>query len=1143
MNIHYKKISAAIAAIFIASGLSAQTPYMLKDINTTVNGGFTGSYPGEGVVMGANLYFTATDRSNGTELWKTDGTNAGTVLVKDINAGASGSNPANLVLLGSTLYFSANNGLNGVELWKTDGTTAGTMMVQDINTGLPNANPSSLVVWNGFVYFSANDNVHGAELWRTNGTTTSLVTDIRTGAASSSPESLTVFGSVIVFSADDGTNGKELWTSNGTTTTLLKDIEPAAGSSSPAKFCVNGTNLYFTAATATSGTEPWISDGTTAGTHLLSDMVPGAGGSTVTDFRVLGANTLMAALAGAVGHEWYVTNGTTVTLVKNINPNPWYSGLSGQIGYEFGGYVYFGANDATGSGTELWRTDGTLAGTTMVKDLWPGGGDSYPYNFSKNALNGFMYFSANNGTDGVELWKTDGTAAGTTQVKNISFGSSDAYPESFSLLGTQFIFSANNDSLSTSNSELWKTDGTALGTSLVKNIYPDTLTTADGFYNGIGVHNNMLYFSASQDTIGTELYISNGTTAGTQFLKDINPGTSSSYPEAFTTLGSFTFFRADDGTHGQELWKTDGTAAGTVLVKDINPGSAGNVGNLMAMGSFIYFMADDGVNGYELWRSDGTTAGTTLWMDINPTGSSYASFLAVSAGFLYFIADDGTNGTELWKTDGVTTGMVMDINVGSGSSYPDAEGNFVLGGFMYFAAGDGTNTKVWKTNGTTTTSLGVESGDSDFAILGNTIYFSGVDAANGTELWYSDGTITALVKDIETGTNDSDPHDFTMSGNAVYFIARTNATGREVWKTDGTAAGTVLVKDIRAGSGNSNPDGLTALNGRMYFTANDNTNGSELWQTDGTVAGTVMFDIIAGGGSSSPNYYTVMNGSLYFAADNDFNGYELWKLTPSNFIATASVSPSYCAGATVPVPFTTYGTINAGNVYTAELSDATGSFASPVTVGTLPSTALTGSIAATLPNATAAGAAYRVRVKASNVATTGIDNGTDITVNALPLVTATAASSVICTGNPVTLMAGGATTYTWSTSAHTASIVVTPTATTNYNVSGSNAVGCTNSVAVSVVVNSCVGIDEVNAQTNGMTVYPNPANSLLNLDFTAFNNEAVLVEISNTVGQIVLSEKVSSQHSSFNIQHLQAGLYIIKTTGNGKTHALRFIKE
>jgi ELWxxDGT repeat protein len=1146
MNIPYKKINAAIAALFITACLSAQTPQMVKDINTTINGGFTGSDPDEGVIMGSNLYFVATDKANGKELWKTDGTSAGTVLVKDINAGINGSNPANLVVLGSNIYFSATNGVNGVELWKTDGTTAGTTMVQDINTGSPDSDPGALVALGGFVYFSAADNTHGNELWKTNGTTTSLVTDIRTGTASSNPSSLTVFGSTIVFGADDGTNGNELWTSNGTTSSLLKDIEPLAGgySSSPALFCVNGSNIYFRATTSTYGTEPWISDGTTAGTHLLSDMNPGTAGVNLTDFRPLGANTLIAAVNGPISHEWYVTNGTTVTLVKDINPNPWYSGLSGQIGYELGGYIYFGANAGAGQGTELWRTDGTLAGTTMVKDLWPGGGDGYPYSFSKNNLNGFMYFCANNGTDGAELWKTDGTAAGTTQIQNINVGASDSYPYNFNLLGTQFIFSANDQPLLGANTELWKTDGTALGTTLVKNIYPDTVTTDNGFHEGIGVKNNTLYFSATEVSNGMELYVSTGTTAGTQLLKDINPGTGDSYPEIFTAVGSVTFFRANDGSHGTELWKTDGTAAGTVLVKDVYPGGNGDVNNFKVLGNFIYFKADDGVNGYEVWRSDGTAAGTTLVMDINVGGDSNPYFLAESGGFLYFGADDGINGIELWKTDGTTTTMVMDLNTVSGASYPDAEGTCVVGGFMYFTAYDGTDTQVWKTDGTTTTSLGLESGNQEFAVLNNKIYFSAVDAINGEELWFSDGTTTALVKDIETGNDDSSPYGFTASGNAVYFIAYNNASGEELWKTDGTAAGTVLVKDIAVGTNDSDIDHLIAFSGRVYFAADNTINGGELWQSDGTAAGTIMLEINPGNNGSYPDYFAAMNGSLYFGAYTTLNGFEFWKLTPSNLITTASVlSPTYCAGAAIAVPFTAYGTINAGNVYTAELSDATGSFASPVNVGTLTSTVLTGSIAATLPNTTAAGAAYRVRVKASNIATTGSDNGTDLTVNTSPVVTATAGSSTICVGNSVTLTAGGATSYTWSTSAHTTSIVVTPTVTTAYNVSGSNAAGCTNSVSVNVVVNTCVGIDEMTGQPAGISVYPNPANSLLNLDFTAFNNEEVLVEISNTIGQVVLSEKVSSQHTSFNIQHLNAGLYIIKTTANGKTNAIRFIKE
>ena len=78
-------------------------------------------------------YFSASDGISGPALWKTDGTSAGTVLVKDINPGVNGSRPGGFAVFNGVLYFSANDGSNGSELWKTDGTAAGTQLVKDIN--------------------------------------------------------------------------------------------------------------------------------------------------------------------------------------------------------------------------------------------------------------------------------------------------------------------------------------------------------------------------------------------------------------------------------------------------------------------------------------------------------------------------------------------------------------------------------------------------------------------------------------------------------------------------------------------------------------------------------------------------------------------------------------------------------------------------------------------------------------------------------------------------------------------------------------------------------------------------------------------------------------------------------------------------
>jgi ELWxxDGT repeat protein len=161
-------------------------------------------------------FFKANDGVHGIELWITDGTDAGTVLVKDINSGSGSSSPLNFTVVGTTLYFSATDGTNGIELWKSDGTAGGTSMVKDINTA-GDSNPASIISSAGSIYFSASDGVSGTELWKTDGTTlgTVLVSDINPGAASSNPNYLTNVNSTLLFSADDGTHGQELWTING----------------------------------------------------------------------------------------------------------------------------------------------------------------------------------------------------------------------------------------------------------------------------------------------------------------------------------------------------------------------------------------------------------------------------------------------------------------------------------------------------------------------------------------------------------------------------------------------------------------------------------------------------------------------------------------------------------------------------------------------------------------------------------------------------------------------------------------------------------------------------------------------------------------------------------------------------------------
>src|SRR5262249_38132291 len=146
--------------------------------------------------------------------------------------------------------------------------------------------------------------------------------------------------------------------------------------------------------------------------------------------------------------------------------------------------------------------------------------------------------------------------------------------------------------------ELWKSDGTARGTELVRDIDPGT--SAFGGPGGLAAAGGELVLSANDGGNGRALWKGEGTRGGTVVEKDIQPGSSygsplGSYPHYLTNVGGTLFFAANDGTHSLELWKSDGTAAGTVLVKDINPSTAFGGGSspfeLTAVGGTLYFTA------------------------------------------------------------------------------------------------------------------------------------------------------------------------------------------------------------------------------------------------------------------------------------------------------------------------------------------------------------------------------------------------------------------------------------------------------------------------------------------------------------------------------------------------------------------------
>ncbi|MEC8142962.1 MAG: ELWxxDGT repeat protein, partial [Candidatus Thermoplasmatota archaeon] len=170
--------------------------HMLTEIYSQSNQG----YPSRLAEVGGTLFFTAYDETNGYELWKSDGTTLGTVMVKDINSGSSNSLPMYLTAVGNTLFFEANDGYNGRALWKSDGSASGTVLVADPYVSSDSASPLDMLTAVGnTLFFRAYTTTEGVELWKSDGTSsgTVMVKDINSGSGSSNPAKFTAVGSTI----------------------------------------------------------------------------------------------------------------------------------------------------------------------------------------------------------------------------------------------------------------------------------------------------------------------------------------------------------------------------------------------------------------------------------------------------------------------------------------------------------------------------------------------------------------------------------------------------------------------------------------------------------------------------------------------------------------------------------------------------------------------------------------------------------------------------------------------------------------------------------------------------------------------------------------------------------------------------------
>jgi ELWxxDGT repeat protein len=855
--------------------LLAASPTLVKDLNNSPTAGLSQAEH-VAVGSGAVVLFRSSDPAGGLELWRSDGTDAGTFRLKDINPGPGSSAPSNLANLNGVVYFSADDGASGHELWRSDGTAAGTVRVKDLNPGAAGSMPQELTAAaNGKLYFSADDGAPG--LWQSDGTAAGTVRLKQfTDSPGIRPSEFRWFNGGLIFRGVDAAAGMELWRSDGTAagTARLADIFPGASHSFPHGIRTVGSTIVFGANDGVRGFEIWTTDGTAAGTRLVSELAPGAGSIYLhSPVEMNGAIYFGGTLNGSTW-DLYRTDGTAAgtRLVKDFGVFEDIS-LNNRV-VAHGGAVYFQVN----RNGNLWRSDGTEAGTVAVTDL--DGTFNAPTTGFIAPLGARVYFTAGSFRTagfGGELLAVDASGLVDPNVVEPATGRTPYFVMSAAAAGGRLFVAARETGPGVDGAQqgavqaLWRTDGTPAGTTVARNAGGGTASGGNAF--DLAAAGNKVFFTPSRFNSDVPLWVSDGTAAGTIPLPEKVQPLSEGLGQAVSSGGLIYFTNWHNA-----LARSDGTPGGTFHLNAI-------AANKFDFNGKLLFSGHDSNLGYELFTSDGTVAGTTLLKDLLPgIASSLPRGFAVMNGLAYFTTTDGgtTGGRLLWRTDGTAAGTIQITGVPHNPDRLVAAGNR-----LYWANG----ATLYATDGTAagTAALRTMSGGSasiaNLVDFNGTLLFAGSDA-NGTDLWRSNGTAAGTVRITDPGGGGglyAERQTITVAGQYAYFVGGdgTSEGYGELWVTDGTTGGTRLLKNLVT-FGSSWPRSLVAVGNTLYFLATESFHGEELWRTDGTTAGTVVAsDVFGGPASSSIHGMVAVGNTLFLAGDDGVHGHELFKLDPA----------------------------------------------------------------------------------------------------------------------------------------------------------------------------------------------------------------------------------------------------------------------
>ncbi len=911
-----------LALLATTAVAQAQPFYLVADINRTPLNE-EGSAPESVTIAGGIEYFAADDGLHGRELWRTDGTTSGTLLVKDIAPGEGSSYPSSMLAFGDTLVFIAQREPYWCALWRSDGTDAGTIPLSPhsfcdtfFGVGAPTVPPP--VVLHGTVYAAI-----GNELWRSDGTPagTTLVRRID-GASYRGISGLSAAAGRLFFQIDDGLHGNEPWTSDGTSdgTHLLSDLSPGEDGTvvvlnPPPAFVDFQGRAYFATSPNGSDASVWSSDGTEGGTRRELDsfgqLTPPALGPSPR--LVLTGAGLFAVVPlpfppspSAAPIELWFTSGTEFGFVREFFPGRFRDDLAvagsalyfpyrdesglhlwrsdgtpegtrafaqfepNAVGRNperlqgIGDELFFTAEDAD-HGVEAWVTDGTEDGTRLAADIVPGEGGSAPEWLSRQrSARGHLLLSANDGVHGRELHAFD--LAGARLVRNINdpsgrnHGAVDSLRSPPLSLGSTVLFAAEDGE----SRRFWRSDGSSGGT------FP-LFDTGPPFYGPVVVLGGSLYLNSAEGVLATD-----GSTDGMRRIGDISVRTSGAIPPLAATLGSTYYFGSN-----RELWLLDARDDSLRSLGSIE----GTAQQFAVAGGRVFF-----TTGYAVWTSDGTQGGTFLLRSFPPSfelpqNLRMRDLIAVGRR-LFFAVDERV----LWTSDGKTPTVrsSFDFEAATGATiqrlHPLPHGALVRSEHAFFFT-DGT-----AANTIQLLDLGEQwtTGGFDPIPLANGLLFFVYLPETGYEPWFTDGTPEGTrMLELVPGTTGMNGFGIVQApvrvDDDVYMAVGTSEQTFELWRTDGTVPGTSLVREFEAlvTFGEYHLLGFTPVRNGLLFSPLT-AHGRELWITDGTSEGTRMLQDIAPGALSSssgvywPHSIAVTRGRVYAYADDTLTGMELW---------------------------------------------------------------------------------------------------------------------------------------------------------------------------------------------------------------------------------------------------------------------------